>query len=81
MGWDSIEYLAIYAHLEMSRAKEIELGQGDEPKMSELKKIADALYRTVEWLLSNEEPDDPPMLHCKDMCSGCRQDETTCKDA
>ena len=49
--------------------------------MSELNKIASALRRPVGWFLSEDEPEDPPILWCKDICSTCKQDETTCKDA
>lgn len=76
IGWDSIEYMAAYAYLEVGRAKEIEAGQGDEIKMSELVRIADALHRPVEWFMSEDEPDDPPMLHCKLSETSGMADET-----
>jgi transcriptional regulator with XRE-family HTH domain len=63
MGWDIVD-LATYAGLRIERAGEIDDGI-DEPKMSELTKIAAALKRTVEWFMSEDEPDDPPMLYCK----------------
>jgi len=33
--------------------------------MSELSKIANALRRSVDWFLSEADPDDPVFLHCK----------------
>jgi hypothetical protein len=49
--------------------------------MSELVKIAEALNRDVGFFLNDDDPQAEIFLHCKDICSGCRQDETTCKDA
>lgn len=49
--------------------------------MSELVKIAKVLNRDVNFFLTEDKPDDPIFLHCKDMCSTCPLDETECKDA
>jgi len=77
-GW-SIGYFRKRIGVSFERICEIE---GGKPvKMSELVKIAEALNRDVGFFLNDDDPQAEIFLHCKDICSGCRQDETTCKDA
>ncbi len=78
-GW-TVEQLSEASHLDPMLITDIE-SHFDGIIMSELVKIAEALKRDIDFFLSEDEPDDPVFLHCKDMCSTCRQDERSCKDA
>jgi transcriptional regulator with XRE-family HTH domain len=63
MGW-TIDRLAKKSGVHWEYIMDAE-GNRRELKMSELSRIANALHRSVDWFLSEDEPDDPVFLHCK----------------